>query len=67
MKGTVIRKREEQNFGFIKGEDGKDYFFHAGACVNVPFKQLEIGSRVMFTSTTSPKGPRAEDIYLGDE
>jgi cold shock CspA family protein len=28
MKGTIKSYLPEQRYGFIKGDDGKDYFFH---------------------------------------
>ena len=28
MIGTVTSYLSDKNYGFIKGEDGKDYFFH---------------------------------------
>ena len=28
MKGTITTYLPEKLYGFIKGDDGKDYFFH---------------------------------------
>ena len=31
MIGTVTSYLSDKNYGFIKGEDGKDYFFHGSS------------------------------------
>ena len=31
MIGTVTSYLTDRNYGFIKGEDGKDYFFHGSS------------------------------------
>jgi len=42
--GTVKRVISDRGFGFILGEDGKEYFFHRdGLSSSVDFDRLEIG------------------------
>ena len=48
MKGTVKMFDKEKGFGFIHGEDGKDYFFHYSAIVMDDFKTAEKGEQVEF-------------------
>ena len=38
MKGTVKMFNKEKGYGFIRGEDGKDYFFHYSALLMDEFK-----------------------------
>ena len=38
MKGTVKMFNKEKGYGFIRGEDGKDYFFHYSVLVMDDFK-----------------------------
>lgn len=64
MKGKIIRILADKSFGFIRGEDRVEYFFHASALKNFMFSQAQIGDPVTFENTEGQKGPRAEDIYL---
>lgn len=65
MNGVI--KVVKDNFGFILGEDGKDYFFHAGAMdisTGIQLGDLEEGLKVDFREYMSAKGPRATNIRL---
>jgi CspA family cold shock protein len=58
--GTVKRVISERGFGFIVGEDGKEYFFHRdGLTSSIDFDRLVGGERVSFDTETGPKGERA--------
>jgi CspA family cold shock protein len=58
--GTVKRVISERGFGFIVGEDGKEYFFHRdGLTSSVDFDRLVGGEQVTFDTETGPKGERA--------
>jgi len=61
--GTVKKVISERGFGFITGEDGKDYFFHRdGLSASVDFDRLVGGEPVAFEIESSPTGPRAVDV-----
>lgn len=62
MNGIIKRKLMEKNFGFIRGEDGKEYFFHRSDCIAVPFEQIAEGQQVTFQEEHSQKGPRAANV-----
>ena len=64
MEGTVVRLMKDKMFGFIRTSGGTDFFFHASAVKNIKFVDLSIGMKVQFEEGESPKGPRAEDIYV---
>lgn len=64
MKGVVIRLVKEKLFGFIRGDDGHEYFFHASAVVNGRFSDVQHGQKVDFEPTEGEKGLRAEDVTL---
>jgi CspA family cold shock protein len=58
--GIVKKLVADRGYGFITGDDGKDYFFHrSGLELPLDFDLLEDGERVTFEIETSPKGPRA--------
>lgn len=61
MVGT-IRRVDARGFGFIRGTDGKDRFFHATSCSNSPFDDLEEGQKVEFVdSYDEARGKTAAD------
>lgn len=64
MNGTIKRIKTEGGFGFILGEDKKEYFFHRSAVKNARFEELNEGDAVTFEESEGQKGPRAEDVYL---
>jgi len=64
MQGKVVKKLADKGFGFILGEDKKEYFFHLSALKNVSFNDLRIEQEVTFEDAENQKGLRAEDIYV---
>jgi CspA family cold shock protein len=63
--GTVKKIVADRGFGFITGEDGKDYFFHRdGLDASIDFDRLVGGERVEFEAQPNPRGPRAVNIRL---
>jgi CspA family cold shock protein len=64
MTGVVKRLNKNQGFGFIRGEDGKEYFFHRSALKNIDVNTIVEGQEVTFEETEGPKGLRAEDVYV---
>ncbi|MBD3210754.1 cold-shock protein [Candidatus Micrarchaeota archaeon] len=60
VEGTVKFFNRMKNFGFIAGEDGKEYFVHiSGIKDGVP---LEEGEKVKFEVVQGDKGPKAEQV-----
>ena len=64
MNGTVKRLKPRDGYGFIRGEDGKDYFFHHKSLKNAKIEELVEEQEVTFEDVEGPKGPRAEDVYV---
>ena len=62
MTGLIKTLRTEKGFGFIKGSDGGQYFFHQSAIYGEGIADLREGDSVEFTVSQSPKGPRAENV-----
>ncbi len=61
--GTIKKVVSDRGFGFITGEDGKDYFFHRdGLDSSIDFDRLVGGERVEFQIEQNPKGPRATQV-----
>ncbi len=63
MTGTIKTLRSEKGFGFIKGDAGKEYFFHQSAIFGERIEDLREGDSVTFDlGQDGPKGPRAENV-----
>jgi len=61
-KGTIKRLITGRGFGFIKGEDGREVFFHMSGLQDAEFDSLEEGQAVEFDVERGPKGPRAINV-----
>ena len=66
MIGTVKSFNSRRGFGFITGEDGKDYFFHYSQLQMEGFKTAEVGQHVEYDEATTEKGLRANNIRFVD-
>ena len=62
MKGTVKFFNTDKGFGFIAGEDGKDYFAHTSAVPAVV--TLREGDAVSFDVTQGDRGPKAANVKM---
>lgn len=65
MQGTVKTYLPEKKYGFIKGDDGKDYFFHESEFRNrshISFVCEE--ARIEFEQQATPKGYKAKNCSL---
>ncbi len=61
--GTVKRVISDRGFGFIAGDDAKEYFVHRDAVAPpLTFEALGAGEKVDFDVTSGPKGPRAARV-----
>ncbi len=64
MVGKVKRFSDEKGFGFILGEDGKDYFVHWKE-LNMPGrKTVTANTKVEFDPVETEKGWRAEHVDI---
>jgi CspA family cold shock protein len=63
MTGTIKKLTRDRFFGFIRAEDGVEYFFHQSELHGgLVFIDIEEGQRVEFDAQEGPKGPRAVNI-----
>jgi CspA family cold shock protein len=65
-RGTIAKLVRDRGFGFIRGNDGKDVFFHRSGLMNLNFDDLEQGATVDFEVENSPKGPRANRVRMAN-
>ncbi len=62
MEGDVKFFNRKKGFGFISGEDGKDYFVHFTAVPKGVF--LRDNDRVSFEPAEGERGLKAENVQL---
>jgi len=60
VEGTVKFFNTMKNFGFINGDDGKDYFVHASGIEGG--QSVTEGDRVSFEVVDGDRGPKAENV-----
>lgn len=59
-KGKVKFYNRDKKYGFITGDDGKDYFFHVSGVSNEA--ELNDEDAVEFKVEDGERGPKAVDI-----
>jgi len=62
MKGTIKWFNTTNGYGFITGEDGKDYFLHMSALPQQT--QPKDGQEVEFTPEQGDRGPLAKNVVF---
>ena len=63
IRGTVKRMERAKGFGFIRGENAQDFFFHATQVEGAgAMETLEEGDPVTFIVESTAKGPRALQV-----
>ena len=60
VSGTVKFFNRTKRFGFIAGDDGKDYFVHATGLM--PDVTINEGDKVSFEVVEGEKGPKADKV-----
>ena len=62
--GSIKLIVRAKGFGFIRGDDGLDYFFHRSGLeqTTTPFEELQDAALVEFTPIDGQKGPRAIEV-----
>ncbi|MBR9700248.1 cold-shock protein [Candidatus Woesearchaeota archaeon] len=64
MKGNVKFFNTGKGFGFIAGEDGKEYFVHVSAVAEGTV--LRENDAVSFDVVEGDRGPKADNVSLDD-
>lgn len=56
MKGKVVKYIQDKNIGFIRGDDGHDYFFHKSEVPYASRSNLKQGQNVEFKASSNDRG-----------
>ena len=62
MEGTVKWYNRKKGYGFIKGEDDKEYFVHFSALAQGTF--IRDDDKVSFDAVETDKGVQAQNVQL---
>jgi len=65
MKGKVKWFDRKKGYGFVTGEDGKDYFAHYSSIKGDGYRNLAETQDVEFVVGEGKKGPQATEIVPG--
>ena len=60
--GLINRLVRDRGFGFMRDDNGQEWFFHRSAVKDGSFDHLNEGQRVTFEEEPSAKGPRAGNV-----
>lgn len=66
-KGRVKKMVRERGFGFIRGEDGKEVFFHRSGMQTGDYDSIGEGDVVEYVIQEGPRGARAEHVRPASE
>ncbi|MDJ0785605.1 MAG: cold shock domain-containing protein [Myxococcota bacterium] len=61
-KGRIKKMVRDRGFGFIRGEDGKEVFFHRSGMAGADYDALSEGDNVEYVIQEGPRGARAEHV-----
>ncbi|MFC3282584.1 HPF/RaiA family ribosome-associated protein [Litchfieldella rifensis] len=64
---TVVRLFDKDGYGFIKGLDGEEFYFHRNAVLHDDFDRLTVGTRVRFEPEEGEAGPQASTVQIIDK
>jgi CspA family cold shock protein len=61
-RGRIKKMVRDRGFGFIRGEDGKEVFFHRSGLNGADYDSLAEGDTVEYVIQEGPRGARAEHV-----
>ena len=62
VKGRIKKLVRDRGFGFVRGDDGKEVFFHRSGLGSTDYDALSEGDVVEYVVQEGPRGARAENV-----
>ena len=62
VRGKVKKLVRDRGFGFVRGDDGKEVFFHRSGLAATDYDSLSEGDVVEYVVQEGPRGARAEHV-----
>jgi CspA family cold shock protein len=66
-RGKIKKMVRDRGFGFIRGEDGKEVFFHRSGMNGSDYDSMDEGDTVEYVIQEGPRGARAEFVKAVSE
>jgi cold shock CspA family protein/ribosome-associated translation inhibitor RaiA len=63
----VVRLFPEQDYGFVRTQEGRELYFHRNSVLNDDFDRLEIGTGVRYSAGAGDEGPKATTVQIVDK
>ena len=60
--GQIKKIIFDRGYGFVKGDDGNEVFFHRTETTEIEFDSLREGEQVEYEVADNGKGPRARNL-----
>ncbi len=67
VKGKIKKLVRDRGFGFVRGDDGKEVFFHRSGLGSTDYDSLAEGDIVEYVVQEGPRGARAENVRAVSE
>ena len=62
--GSISRLFSGQDYGFIRCDDGREFYFHRNSLLQKDFDKLRPGDEVSFAEEAGEKGPVAKSVRV---
>ena len=62
VKGRIKKLVRDRGFGFVRGDDGKEVFFHRSGMNGSDYDSISEGDTVEYVIQEGPRGARAEHV-----
>ena len=62
VRGKIKKLVRDRGFGFVRGDDGKEVFFHRSGLATTDYDSLAEGDVVEYVVQEGPRGARAENV-----
>jgi CspA family cold shock protein len=62
VKGKIKKLVRDRGFGFVRGDDGREVFFHRSGLGPSDYDSLSEGDTVEYVVQEGPRGARAENV-----
>jgi len=60
----VSRLHEDEGYGFLTTDDGRELYFHQSSVLHRGFPRMQIGTQVTFVEEQGEKGPQASTVRI---
>ncbi|HSO06946.1 MAG TPA: HPF/RaiA family ribosome-associated protein [Pelomicrobium sp.] len=63
-RGLIETIHRDDGFGFIRGLDQREFYFHRNSVLHDDFDRLEVGTEVRFMPQMGEEGPQASSVQI---